>query len=331
MPSPSAALTTTRPELAGSLMEFELDMERQGFIALKAAPVMEVAQATGIFGKIPIEELLKEGKTLRAPGAGYNRMQFTFTSDSFLTQEHGVEEVVDDNQARMYREFFDAELVAARRARSIIMRAFEKRVADLLGSTATWTGSALTTAVSTAWSTTSSATPVTDVEAAKIYVKDNCGMEPNAMIIGWKAFNNLRLNTTSNQLIDRIKYSGHYNPAAKYLSAEVIGEAFDLKHVLVAGAMRNSANEGQSASLTSCWSNDNVMVCKIAETSDIEEPCIARTFHWGEDGSTIGATVESYRDEARRGEVIRCRMQTDEKVLYTECGHLLTNINGGTA
>ena len=68
------------------------------------------------------------------------------------------------------------------------------------------------------------------------------------------------------------------------------------------------------------------MVCRIATDSDIKSPCIGRTLHWAEDGSEIGGTVETYRDESVRGDVVRVRHQTDEKMLYTQAGHLLSNI-----
>jgi hypothetical protein len=68
------------------------------------------------------------------------------------------------------------------------------------------------------------------------------------------------------------------------------------------------------------------MVAKIATSVDMREPCIGRTFHWTQDGSSIGGTVESYREEAIRGDVIRVRHDVDEVILYPEAGHLLSNV-----
>jgi hypothetical protein len=56
------------------------------------------------------------------------------------------------------------------------------------------------------------------------------------------------------------------------------------------------------------------------------EPCIGRMFHWSEDGSSPGGTVESYRDEIVRGNIIRVRHDVDEVVLYPQAGHLVSNI-----
>lgn len=324
MPSPSTSLATLRPDLAGSFMEFDLAMDREGFIASRVAPVIEVAKQSGKYGKIPVEQLLRQRDTLRAPGSGYSRSNFTFTTASFSCDEHGAEEPVDDREARMYRDYFDAELVVSQRARDAVLRNAEIRMADLIFNTTTWTGSSLTTALSTKWSDATNATPVDDVNAAKNKVYDGAGMWPNAIVMHRKALLELR---ETDQVRDRIAASGAGSPnRAGQITLQQIAEVFDLDIVLVAGSSKNTADEGQSASFSTIWDSSKVQVCRIATGRDIREPCIARTFHWAEDGSDIGGQVESYRDETVRGDIIRVRHDVDEKVTYKELGHLLTSV-----
>jgi hypothetical protein len=106
----------------------------------------------------------------------------------------------------------------------------------------------------------------------------------------------------------------------------MLARVFDLEYVIVAGTSRNSAKEGQTATPVQIWSSEYAMVAKIATSADMREPCIGRTFHWAQDGSSIGGTVESYREEAIRGDVIRVRHDVDEVILYPEAGHLLSNV-----
>jgi hypothetical protein len=68
------------------------------------------------------------------------------------------------------------------------------------------------------------------------------------------------------------------------------------------------------------------MIARIATGVDMREPGVGRTFHWSGDGSSIGGTVETYRDETVRGDVVRVRHQVQEKRLYTEAAFLLGNI-----
>jgi hypothetical protein len=68
------------------------------------------------------------------------------------------------------------------------------------------------------------------------------------------------------------------------------------------------------------------MVCRIATSNDMREPCIGRTFHWSEDGSLIGGAIEEYWEEQSRSNIIRVRHDTDEVIMYPQAGHLLSNV-----
>ena len=105
-----------------------------------------------------------------------------------------------------------------------------------------------------------------------------------------------------------------------------LAAAFGVDKVIVAGAPKNTANSGQSASIDWVWSSSYVSVVRIPVTEDFREPCFGRTFHWGVDGSSIGGTIETYRDETVRGDVVRVRMDTDEHVLYSGTLQILGNI-----
>jgi len=304
-------------------MEFDLAMDQQGFVSNRVFPVVEVAAQAGNFGKIPVEQLLQERDTKRAPGSGYARGKFTFDDAQYACMEHGAEEPVDDREAQMYADYFDAELIASARAYSSVLRNAELRVASSVFNTTTWTGSSLTTAITNEWDDASNAVPLTDVEAAVQKVYDNSGLWANALIINRKVFRNLR---NCDQVVERINSSGAGDPSkASDVTEAMLSAAFDLDHIIVAGSSRNTAKEGQSASISQVWSDEYAMVCKVATSGDFREPCIGRTFHWSQDGSSIGGTVESYRDETVRSDITRVRHDVDEIVLYAEAGHLLSN------
>jgi hypothetical protein len=323
MPSPSSSLATQRPDLA-TFLEFDLESEKAGYIATQVFPVIDVQSQAGNFGKIPLEQLLQQRETKRAPCSGYARSNWTFEPATYATLEHGAEEPVDDREAKMYAEYFQAEQISTMRAFSSVLRNAEQRVADAVFNTTTWTGSSLTTAITHEWDDATNAVPLTDVEAAVQKIYDNSGLWANALVVNRKVFRNLR-NTA--QVIDRIESNGAGN-AAKVtdITVQMLAAAFDLEYIIVAGTSKNGAKEGQAASPTQIWSGEYAMVCKIATGPDMRDPCIGRTFHWSQDGSSIGGTVESYREEAVRADIIRVRHDVAEVVLYPQAGHLLSNI-----
>jgi len=322
MPSPSSSLSTLRPDLAGSVMEFDLAMDRLGFIGHQVLPVFEVGAQSGNFGVIPIEQLLQERDTARAPGSGYARGSFTFAPETYACFEHGAEEPVDDREQKMYREYFDAELVSTQRALDVVLRNAESRISAAVFNATTFT--AQTTSIANEWDDATNAVPITNVETAVRAVWARCGIWPNALVINRTVFRNLRL---CDQIQERIESSGAGSPSkASDITVEMLKAVFDLQHIFVAGGVYNSATEGQTLAIASQWSDEYAMVCKVAQSNDIREPCLGRTMHWAEDGSTVGATVESYRDETVRSNIIRARHDVDEKLIYTESAQLLDNV-----
>ncbi len=321
MPQPTSSFASLRSDLGGSLMEFDLIADRDGYIANRVFPVFEAATSVGQYGKIPLEQLLQQRETVRAPGSNYSRGNFTFEKLTFATEENGAEEPVDDREAELYRDFFDAELIAAARAQNSVVRNQEQRVADLVFNTTTFTGSSLYTDIATTWATYASATPIDNVQAAADKVYANSGLYANALICNRFAFRDLKRCA---QVIDAIEASGA-GSAAKLsdISAELVAMALGLDMVIVAGGSKNSAKEGQTASVAQIWSSSYAMVARVCVTNDIREPGLGRIIHWGADGSNPEGLVETYRDESVRSEIVRFRHDVDEVLHYTECGHLL--------
>jgi hypothetical protein len=324
MPSPSSSLATLRPDLASSLEEFDLAMDSQGFVGQQVLPVMDVAKASGKFGIIPIEQLLQYRDTARAPGSGYNRGSFKFESGSYATAEHGAEEPIDDNEATMYADYFNAEVISTARAYRAVMENQERRVAAAVFNATTWSGAALATSITHEWDDYTNAVPINDVEGAVRKVYEGSGLWPNALIVSRLVFRNLRL---CSQVLDRLAASGAGDKIrATDVTAAQLAALFDLDRIIIAGGTKNTGGLGDAATLAPIWSGEYAMVAKVATTNDMREPCVGRIFHWAEDGSQIDGRVESYRDETIRGDVVRVRHQVEEKILYPQAGHLLSNI-----
>lgn len=321
MPAPTSSLATQRPDLAESFMEYDLEMDQAKFIAHKVFPVIEVASQAGNFGKIPLEQLLQNRETKRAPGSGYSRGNWTFDTATYACEEHGMEEPIDDREAQMYREYFDVELISTARAYRAVLENAEKRLAAALFNASTFSGQ--TTNVVEEWDDNANSVPIDNVKAAVLAAYNRSGLWPNTLIISEIVFRNV---VHSAQIVDRLKYQGYHDMIPSEVTAAVLAQVFQLEQVLVAGGTKNTANEGQAANPGQIWSEEYAMVCRTAVSQDMREPCIGRTFHWGEDGSDIGGQVETYRDETIRGDVVRVRHDVDEVTLHAECAQLLDNV-----
>lgn len=329
MIAPTSSLATLRPDIGESLMEFDLLGNMSGFVATRLFRPIEVMEQAGVLGRVTVEDMLRVLRTDRASGSDYPRADFGFDDFAFSTKEHGLEIPVDSRNAKAFRNYLDAEMVSGRIVQHAVMQNLEIRIAAILNNTATgyFQGAtnyldATATGSFGAWDVYATADPIAAVIHAKEQIRGKSGLLPNSVTMGWRAFEDCR---NCEKVLDRIAARGAGGPIdAASVNEQHLATVFDVDEVIVARGVKNTANKGQAASISSIWDENLVLVSRVARTESFEEPCIGRIMHWGADGSRIGGAFETYRDEARRANIVRCRMDTDEKELMKlELGYVL--------
>lgn len=325
-------VTITRTELGATFSEFMLGAARSGFIGhLVLGARMSNIQA-GDVPLLPIEQVLQSQSTVRAPGAGYSRGQFEWNKYSFVTNEYGWEEVVDDRLSRIYADLIEQEEISNQRAMDFVLREFETAAATTMFSTGTFTNAA----AAAAWSVKGSATPIADVHARILAIENATGIRPNAVVLDRSL---LREARRTDEVLDALKYSGMDDP--KKITLGAFATLWDVDFVLVAGAdnsaainsmvpVKNTANIGQTASLSRIWDATKVGVGRIAVTRDPQEVCVGRTIMWSEENAGLGSdeslavVTEEYRSDEVRGNVLRARMDYQQKLIYTNLWNIIT-------
>jgi len=322
-----ASSTITRLDLGLSVDEFDARADRDGFIGHRVLPIVQRTKPTGDYAKRTLESILQNHSTTRTAGGEYPRSSSKWTTDSYSTTERAHEATLDDRTTRKYDDIVDAEFWETERLIDIILRSYEVDAAAAVFNATTWTGAALTTAVGIEWSTSATAVPITNVDAARELIVSGFGAEPNALIINRLVFRNLR-NVT--QIIDRVKYQNFMDVVPGRITASQMAAVFDLDFVLVAGGIQNTANENVARSISRIWGNEYAMLCKISTTGNPSEAAIGKTVMWSEEGATDGerpgVIIEQYREESRRGDAIRARTDDQLKIDFAVSGHLLSNI-----
>lgn len=326
MAQPSTALTRWDASLNTS--EFDLLMNQAGFIGPRVLKPRVVGNQSATYGKISVEEMLRSQETARRARSGYGRDTFEVGNTSYSTEEHGWEAPVDDREKRIYRDLVDQENVAMTRCAAIVADKYEREVAAAVFNTTTFTGSALTTAVGTAWSTHASAAPVDDVIAAADKVALGCGQQPNALIINWRGFMHMIQCASVKSMLATTKDQSVANLSS------ALASLMGLDQIIVAKGIQNTANKNSAATLSRIWGDGKAMVAKVATTDDPKEICLGRTWMFSEEnapgaagaGDVLAVVMEEYREESTRGTVYRARNDRQVQILYPECGHLLTSV-----
>lgn len=308
-----------RQDLGQVAYEYALEASLQGFVGLQAMPIFDTPVQTANYPVITTASLLALPDTKRAARSAYGRSDWEFDDGTFACKEHGWEEAIDDSEAALYRNFFDAEVVATQRATSILLRNQEKRIADKLTSTATFG----TNNVSVKWNLPATAVPRTDVKDAKVTLFNATGLDANALIISKKTFDNVLMCA---QFMDATKYTTPALLEVFEIQKKLVAQFLGIEKVLVGNAVYNGAKKGQAFSATLIWPDAKGVLCRVAtDAQNLKEACIGRTFLWTED-SPENLVTEQYREDQTRSDVYRVRHNTDEAFVFTGAAYLLSNL-----
>lgn len=345
MGAPSTAIT--RLDLSFGYGEFSLMANQSKFIGLRALPPLGVSQEASDFAKINVESLMtKVEDTVRKPKATYARDTWDWTTDSYSVTEHGVEEVADDATIERYGDVVRTEQVAVMRAINRVLQTLEYDIAAAVFNTTTWAGSDLTTAISTPWTTKATADPIADIDAARLKVSSGCGEDPNTLILSEAAFTAM---VRTDRLESLLKYdasqmvlaaSGQVQSSIADVVMTGLRDLLRVDRILIGRGFRNTADRGQTASMSRFWDDTMAMLCVVRDDGlegDLENPMpqIGRTIFstknseplpGGMDGGMGSLIIDEYRDETVRGSVFRPRNKRQVKILHPQCGHLLTAV-----
>lgn len=310
-----ATYAAPRLDLGEAFMEHMAALDE--FIAPLVLPVFRTTRKSASFSAITRETLLQDPAALRAPRSGYNRINLGAEDKKYDCPEYGLEEVVDDSERSLYANDFDAEDASTKMLARALMLKWESRVATAIFNTTTWTGATLFTDNSGAPWDAAASDSIAHVTAAKEKVRALTGMRPNALIISEAQLNNLLVQTV---IKDRF-------PGAAVITEQMIranlGAIFGLTKLIVGGAVKNTGAEGQAFSGSDVWSDDYAMVALVADPgAPLQTPCVGRSFLWVPD-SPLEVTMETYREEQSRGDVVRARHSMDELVIDPSYGHLM--------
>jgi hypothetical protein len=289
------------------------------FIADQIFPVKTEDVKRGIYMKANLAnaELLNADAKARESGAGYTRVNRKFDTDTFDCQEYGLESVIDDSYEEEVERFLNLEATEAMLLERSLRISYETRVAAALMNSSTFTATAATVAYTQANIATIDA--ANDVDLAKGRMLLN-GIIPNAVAMSFNVFQRIRRSTLlQNQIFGVVpKTAGQ-----KMLPGEEdVARALGVDTLLVGKAPYNANAKGQTFSGAFVWPDTYVAVLSI-QGGEYQAGGVGRTIQWSKDTTGL-FTPETYRDDSIRGNVLRVRQHTAEKVIDTTCCQLIT-------
>jgi len=299
--------TTIRADIAQAVFE-GLSNKNNLFIGTEVMPVFSSDVRSGAYLKLNLgdSEALNDDALKIAAGSGYPRTSRRFTSDSFDAIEYGLEEVLPDSNRRDLDRFFDTEVNIAAMLLRQIQVSHEARVASAAfaanGLTAISASAAYTDANITSFDVPG------DVAQAKLELA-KYGVLANTLIMSMPVFERIRRSAkVQNQFFGIVP-----SDQSRLLSEGEVAAAVGVDRVLVGRAPKNTAKKGQVYSGGFIWSNTYMALANTVG-GDFSGGGFGRTIVWAAD-SPVPFVSETYRDEARRADVLRVRQNSAEKVI----------------
>lgn len=311
-----------RQDIGQAMQAFDLRANQAGFVGHRIAPLIDTAEQAGGINKIRIADLLKKRQdTRRAPDGTYQRGTGGFDADTFATVERGFEERLDEREVRRLGGTYPAEELAALRSQNQVLQDYEAAVIET--ALAAIPGGQIT-AIATPWSSAATAIPVKNITDAVKAFRRRVGRLPTSLLIDWECYQALR---DCSDIISRL--SANDDRTHGDIQTSDLARALDIGEIIISGGMQNtSAAAVGDGVLTPVWDPTKALLFIASQSEDLLTPRFMNTIHWTGDGSMLGkpGSFEAYYSDERRSDVVRYRIETQEKVLYSLAATLLTGV-----
>lgn len=308
-----------RGDIAG-VLEQAKDWETN-LIGTRVMPILNVPVRAGQYPSFRLQQgqLLKTEVKPRAPYSSFARGTRAFQYESYLAQEWGYEEAVDDVISADIQRFFDAEVMAAKLAQRKLLLAHELRVQAQIFNTGNFTA-------------TNSGTAYTTANLATFDVGEDIQLGIDRLLANGEAVNNLRVVIpyqvwtrvrASTKFQNRLRGVGISSDTILNASTEAAAQVFGVQEVLIGRASYDSAPEGIAYASANVWPNTYIWVGSVTEGgSGYFGGGAGYTLNWSEYGPAVG--VFTYRDESIKSNIVRAAQYVSEKVINTNAGQLIT-------
>lgn len=251
-----------------------------------------------------------------APKAMANETDWDVTTESYSTQRRALAQLVEDDEVQNADSPLDIMADTASTLTEKLMIRLEKRLAGVLQTVGNYDADArpdISASASDQWDNFGSADsdPLEDIANGRQIVAKKIFRRPNLVFMSREVFEILKEHP---KIIERIKYTQR-----GLLTPDILASLFDVDRVLIAGGGENTAIEGAADSLAYIWGK-HCFLGWVTPSASLRSPS------WGYHLMSQRLLAERWRDDPRKGEMLRVSMKETPKVVTQEAGYFLQNV-----
>lgn len=287
------------------------------FIADKVFPVIPVDHQTDKYWSFTKGDWFRDEAQLRgdsdeSAGSGFNLSTGSYSCDVFSFHKDLGPQAKGNADDGLDLEAASAAFVTQR----LLLRREIQWVADYFTS-GIW---ATDVTPGTLWSSAAS-DPITDVDTGKETILSSTGFEPNTLVLGYQVWRQLKNHP---DIVDRYKYT-----SADSITPEMVARLFEVDRILVAKAIKNTANEGATATMTFTHGKHALLAYVNPAPSKLM-PSAGYTYSW-RNGVSAGMGYDigikkfeiPHRNHALR---IEGDIAFDHKAVSTDCAYFFASV-----
>lgn len=323
-----------RPDIGLRVLETMMAAAADGLIGLTLFPILLVNQMEGSYQVAPISGLVNLPDDKRTADGTYNRGSVEDEWGFYRTADRGLEAVIDRRSVAMYGGTTEAMMIGAALKTKEMLRAHEKRCADLALSTTVFTN----VAASKKWDA-SDAKPKTDV-LGRVAVMRAAGVMPNQIAFDYDVYQALQQCPDVQAVVYQL-----FPDAAKNgtINKQHLETYFGFP-IAISGAQYNASEPGKAVALSPIWDKTKVWIGRVRKPNatfmDYTDPHVGNTFVYNEGQSeTEPFLAEDYPEEASRSDIVRVRADlvasylqsfkedmTPLSEVYKRCGNIIHTV-----
>lgn len=300
------------PVLTGMLVD--LRQANDNFVAERVLPAVPVDTKSGTYYILDKKHQFLDDLEERAPGATFEQRDFSFSTSTYNALQYAMEhpipvEVRGNNQTGVDLQATGVNFLAGksllRKERALAAEAFAASV---------WTSQDNNS--TTDWDDTTSGDPISDIRTGRRTINQLIGRKPNTFICGEIVHDALMVHP---DILDRLKYVQVAGADSVIMAA--MAAIFELQTYAVSYAVYNTANPGQTASLSPVIDDDALLVYL---DNGMMSAGGMKLFTW-EPGGGVGQISTYYSDE-RRADILQHVEQWDLKITAADSGYLWLDV-----
>ncbi len=313
-------LHVNRPLTDVSLMAVYSNDE---FIADKVFPNVPVDKRSDLYFKYNKDDFNRDTAQERAPGAESAGDGYAVTTDSYTCKVVALHhDIPDQNRANTDEPLGEDEDAAILLTHKLLLKR-EIDWASTFFTTGVWTGTSTGTDIvpSVKWDN-ASGVPIKNIKAQIVAQKKITGFRPNTLVLGEEVWNALQ---ESADFLARINGGSTVDKPAILMPSMLAG-ILGIDRVLIAGAIKNTAVEGATAS-TSFIFGERALLCYVPPRAGKRIPSCGYTFAWKQYGAAdMSIRMKRFRMEPRASDRVEGEIAYGLKAVAADMGCLFDDV-----